>query len=166
MKTRIIRSKQRRKTVQAREVDGTLEIRAPAHMSDKELEPYIERFKRRLEDRKSKSKLDDGVLEKRARELNRQYFDEALRWQSIRWVTNQNERHGSCTPDTGTIRISHRIAPMPRFVLDYVLVHELAHLVEPNHGKSFWKRVDRYPRTERARGYLMAVGLEEVENDA
>lgn len=166
MKTRIIRSKQRAKTVQAREVDGTLEIRAPAHMSDKELEPYIERFRRRLEGRKSKSKLDDGVLEKRAHELNRQYFDGSLRWQSIRWVTNQNKRHGSCTPDTGTIRISHRIAPMPRFVIDYVLVHELAHLVEPNHGKRFWEQVSRYPRTERARGYLMAVGLEEVEDDA
>jgi len=165
MKTRIIRSKQRRKTVQVREVDGTLEVLAPAHMSDKELEPYIKQLKQRLERRKSKSALDDGVLEKRAHELNRQYFDDSLQWQSIRWVANQNKRHGSCTPDTGTIRISHRIASMPRFVLDYVIVHELAHLVEPNHSKRFWKRVSRYPRTERARGYLMGVGMEDVEED-
>ena len=46
---------------------------------------------------------------------------------------------------------------MPDWVLDYVLVHELAHLVVPGHGPQFWSLVDRYPRTERARGYLEGV---------
>lgn len=165
MKTRIVRSKKRCKTVQAREVDGTLEVLAPASMSDEELEPYIARLKGRIERRKSTSELHDGALQKRAHELNQRYFDGLLRWKSIRWVTNQSRRHGSCTPDTGAIRISHRIARMPRFVQDYVMVHELAHLVEPDHSKRFWKRVYRYPRTERARGYLMAVGMEDVEED-
>jgi predicted metal-dependent hydrolase len=41
-------------------------------------------------------------------------------------------------------------------VLDYVIVHELAHLVVPGHGRKFWGLVDRYPRAERARGWLMA----------
>jgi predicted metal-dependent hydrolase len=39
-------------------------------------------------------------------------------------------------------------------VLDYVLVHELAHLLEPGHGPDFWTWVRRYPKTERAIGYL------------
>jgi predicted metal-dependent hydrolase len=81
----------------------------------------------------------------------------------IRWVSNQNKRVGSCTPSKGTIRISHHVAEMPAFVRDYVIVHELAHLVEPNHSQGFWKLVTRYPRTERARGYLMAVGLEPLD---
>lgn len=78
-------------------------------------------------------------------------------------MSNQNKRHGSCAPGRGTIRISHRLATMPRFVLDYVIVHELAHLAQPNHGREFWLLVNQYPKTERARGYLMAAGLENEE---
>lgn len=163
MEIRIVRSKKRRKTVQAREVDGTLEILAPATMSDQELEPVIGTLRRRIERRKVTSKLDDKALEKRAQRLNHHYFGGILRWESIAWVANQCKRHGSCTPGRGTIRISHRIAEMPRFVQDYIIVHELAHLVVPNHSRKFWEMVYRYPKAERARGYLMAIGLEDME---
>lgn len=163
MNVQIKRSNNRTKTVTARERNGVVEILAPASMSEEELVPIIERLKKRLQRRKVGEDFDDTDLEKRAQELNRQYFDGKLRWTSLRWVTNQNSRNGSCTPANGTIRISHRLATMPRFVLDYVLVHELAHLLEANHGPKFWKLVNRYPRTERARGYLMATGLEQME---
>ncbi|MEA3336237.1 MAG: M48 family metallopeptidase [Chloroflexota bacterium] len=165
MKTQIIRSKRRRKTVSAREVDGIFVVRAPADMSDEELAPIIEKLQAQWDRRRRRNALDDDQLEQRARDLNRRCFDGKLRWQSIRWVSNQLARFGSCTPNRGTIRISHRVAEMPRFVQDYVLVHELAHLAEPNHGPRFWELVYRYPRTERARGYLMAVGMEELEDD-
>lgn len=165
MEIRIIRSKRRRKTIQAREVDGVLEILAPSAMSDEELAPHIETLRARLERRKQKASLDDAALEHRAQELNRRYFGGKLRWTSIRWVSNQNKRFGSCTPAQGTIRLSHRLAAMPRFVQDYVIVHELAHLLEANHGKRFWALANRYPKTERARGYLMAVGLEEIAEE-
>src|SRR5690606_2139426 len=133
-------------------------------MHDEELAPIIDGLKKRLRRRGAGSvPQTDELLEKRARELNRKYFDGRLKWQSVRYVTNQNSRFGSCTPADGTIRLSHRLATMPVWVRDYVLVHELAHLVEANHGPRFWKLVNRYPLTERARGYLMAVGLEELE---
>jgi predicted metal-dependent hydrolase len=159
---RIVRSEKRRKTIQAREVNGTLQVLAPAAMSDADLQPYGDRLVRRIERRRARAELDDAALAKRARELNRRYFGGQLRWKSIRWVTNQNKRFGSCSPGKGSIRISHRVAGMPRFVQDYVLVHELAHLLESHHNSRFWELVGRYPRTERARGYLMAVGLEEL----
>ena len=163
MEIKIIRSRNRSKTIQARMVQGVMEVRAPAGMSDKELQPHIERLRRRLERKQARKTLDDVGLEQRAQELNQQYFGGKLEWNSIRWVTNQNKRYGSCTPADKTIRISHRIASMPAFVRDYIIVHELAHLLEANHGPDFWKLVYQYERTERARGYLMAVGIEDLE---
>ena len=163
MNVKIIRSKKRKKTVSARMVAGEFVVQAPANMSDAELQPIIEKLQKRLQKRQAKETLDDKALHRRAQELNRQYFGGRLTWESIKWVTNQNSRFGSCTPTNGTIRLSHRLATMPTFVRDYVIVHELAHLLEANHGPKFWKLVNRYPRTERARGYLMAVGLETLE---
>ena len=165
IKVRIIRSKKRLKTVQAREMNGILEVRAPANMSDRELEPYIVSLRERIERKKARSDLNDDDLEKRASRLSLRYLKGLPRWDSIRWVTNQKKRQGSCTVSKSAIRISHRISHMPRFVQDYIIVHELAHLIEPNHGKRFWELVYRYPRAERARGYLMAVGLEELDMD-
>ena len=161
MEIKVIRSARRRKTISARIEGDVMVVRAPAHISDRELNEVVEKLKARLQRRQQAKELSDDDLERRARELNRRYFDGKLRWRNIRWVTNQNKRFGSCTPSQGTIRISHRLAAMPAWVLDYVLVHELVHLVEPNHGPRFWALVNRYPRAERARGYLMAVGMEE-----
>ena len=162
MEIKIIRSKKRKKTVSAREVEGRFVVQAPAHMPEAELQSIIDKLRKRWEKRQIKGSLDDEGLQRRAQELNRQFFEGKLTWESIKWVTNQEGRFGSCTPVNRTIRLSHRLAKMPTFVRDYVIVHELAHLVEPNHGPKFWRLVNRYPLTERARGYLMAVGWEKL----
>lgn len=159
----IIRSANRSKTVSARLQGGVLVVRAPAHMSDADLQPVIDNLRRRLEKRTRPTPQTDMELERRAQALNKIYFNGRLRWQSIRYVENQTKRYGSCTPAHGTIRLSDRLATMPTWVRDYVIVHELAHLQEANHGPRFWKLVNRYPLTERARGYLMAIGLEEEQ---
>lgn len=161
----IIRSSNRSKTVNAQLQNGVLVIRAPAHMSDAELQPVIDNLRRRLEKRVRPTPQTDIDLEKRAQALNKLYFNGRLHWQSIRYVENQNTRYGSCTPANGTIRLSNRLATMPAWVRDYVIIHELAHLLEGNHGPRFWKLVNRYPLTERARGYLMAIGLEEEQEN-
>jgi predicted metal-dependent hydrolase len=161
----IIRSSQRRRTITLREKDGRLEVLAPADMSDAKLAPIIENLLKRRERRHTKQALDDSLLEQRARQLNGQYFEGKLAWRSIAWVANQDKRWGSCTPSTGEIRLSHRLAELPDWVRDYVIVHELAHLLEANHGPRFWHLVNRYPRTERARGYLMALSGEQGEEE-
>jgi predicted metal-dependent hydrolase len=163
MDIRIVRSTKRAKTVSARLVDDVLEILAPAHLSDAELAPMIDNLKQRLTKRTEQRQLDDGELDQIAKRLNKAYFKSRLTWTSLIWSTQQDKRYGSCTPALKTIRISHLLAKMPLFVKEYVVMHELAHLLEANHGPRFWELVNRYPRTERARGYLMAVGLEGLE---
>ena len=160
MEVEVIRSTRRRKTISARLENGRLIVRAPAVISERELNKAIEKLKARTLRHQEARPLSDKKLHQRAQMLNHRYFGGTLHWNSIRWVTNQQKRFGSCTPSQKTIRISHRIGKMPQWVQDYVIVHELAHLLEGNHGPRFWKLVNSYPLTERARGYLMATGLE------
>jgi predicted metal-dependent hydrolase len=160
----IIRSSKRRKTVNAKIKDGVLVIQAPAGITDRELTPMITKLRKRLAAKLVVTPQTNNELHKRAKQINRQYFGGRLSWESIKYVTNQNKRYGSCSPADKTIRLNHRLAKMPQFVRDYVIVHELAHLEQANHGPKFWGLVYKFPLTERARGYLMAVDLEELEN--
>lgn len=156
------RSSKRRRTVAAKLEEGRLIVYLPSRMSKAEELEWIERMRVRLEARELRDRLNtDGDLERRAQHLNDRYFSGKLRWTSIRYVTNQNDRYGSCTTGDATIRIADCVAPMPGWVRDYVLIHELAHLLVPDHSKQFWTLVERYPLTERARGFLIAKGLED-----
>lgn len=149
------RSSRRKKTIQARMVNGAMEVLAPASISSKALEGHISRLQERLELRTVQR--DDASLDERAKFLNRKYFNGELTWESIKYSIRQERRRGSCTTFNRTIRISQRLAKMPKWVEDYVIVHELAHLIEPNHGKHFKTLVRRYPLAERAIGFLMAT---------
>lgn len=163
MKVEVIRSPRRKKTVQARVEGGTLKVFIPARMSLKEEKEWVVKMKERiLKGRQLKKALSDQDLEKRFGEFNKKYFRGRLKVSSIRFVTNQNTRHGSCTPANETIRISHRLKEMPKWVLDYVIIHEMAHLVYPNHSKSFWGLVNQYDLAERGRGFLICKGWEEA----
>jgi hypothetical protein len=99
----------------------------------------------------------EAALGRRAAELSRSYLDGQAAPASVRWVPEMRTRWASCTPSTGTIRMSERLRQLPEWVQDYVLVHELAHLLVAGHGPRFWTLVQRYPRTERARGYLDGI---------
>jgi predicted metal-dependent hydrolase len=147
----VIRSAKRRKTAQARMVDGVLEVRIPARASRAEERRLVEVFRRRYERAGAAERLD---LATRARALARRH--DLPEPTEIRWVSNQAHRWGSCTPSTGVIRISDRMASFPPWVVDHVIVHELAHLVEPGHGPAFAELASRYPLAERAEGYLLA----------
>ena len=155
MEVVIKRSARRKKTIQARMVSGRMEVLAPARISDAALQGHIEKLRARLEGRVYAK--DDAHLQERAGLLNRRYFQGSLTWSSIRYSANQERRRGSCNCLTRSILISSKLAGLPQWVEDYVIVHELAHLLEANHGKRFKALVRRYPLAERAIGYLMAV---------
>jgi predicted metal-dependent hydrolase len=159
-----VRSARRRRTISAHLEGDRLILQVPAGLKPEQEREWAERLGKKLLAAKRRRQLNDGGdLVGRANELNRRYFGGRLRVAGVRYVTNQNGRWGSCTSANGTIRLSDRLAKLPAWVRDAVLVHELAHLAEPNHSPAFWKLANQYPLMERARGYLMALGLEPDE---
>jgi predicted metal-dependent hydrolase len=150
----VIRSAKRRKTVSARIVDGRVVVRMPTYMTKAEEEEYVAALVGRLTRQQTAAAVD---LPERAAQLARRY--DLPTPSSIRFVSNQTQRWGSCTPSTKEIRLSDRIADFPGWVLDAVIVHELAHLVHRKHNAQFWALAHRYPKTERAYGYLIAKQL-------
>jgi predicted metal-dependent hydrolase len=152
------RSKRRRQTVSARRDGNKVIVMLPARMSRSEEERWVAEMLSRLQRsetrRRSPARDSDEALLRRCRELSEKYFDGRAEPSGVRWVPPMRTRWASCTPSEGTIRVSQRLRDVPGWVLDYVLVHELTHLSVPGHGPDFWKRVRRYPKTERAIGYL------------
>jgi hypothetical protein len=135
---------------------GVLELLVPATMPHSDREHWAEVMSRRLERRAERSRPSDDRLAERARRLNDRHFDGRLRWRSIGFA-EMERLWGSCTFTDGAIRIARRAGSLPEWVLDYLLVHELAHLVHSDHGPDFHELENRYPLTERAKGYLLAL---------
>lgn len=154
------RSARRRSTVSAYRDGDRVIVLIPARFSRAEEREWVQRMLDRLKRRERRTRRSDADLLSRARTLAHRHLPEfpaAAEPASVRWVTNQRGRWGSCTPGDRTIRLSSRLRGMPEWVIDYVLLHELTHLLVPGHGDRFWALLTRYPRTERARGYLEGV---------
>ncbi|HWI66491.1 MAG TPA: M48 family metallopeptidase [Symbiobacteriaceae bacterium] len=83
---------------------------------------------------------DDHALEAWAQEINQQYYGFAMGQVRFR---KQESRWGSCSGRTRNIQISHRLRGGPHELLEYVLIHEIAHLGELNHSSRFWALVAR-----------------------
>jgi predicted metal-dependent hydrolase len=150
LRLEIVRSKKRTRTVGGQVRGGVLTVTVPAWMSEPEALAHADRLRRRFAKRLASDEVD---LAGRAAELAAACglpTPTRISWREM------GTRWGSCTPGTGEIRIALAVAAFPRWVLDYVVVHELAHLVEANHSPRFWALVARYQKAERARGYLLA----------
>ncbi|MEW6040261.1 MAG: SprT-like domain-containing protein [Elusimicrobiota bacterium] len=167
MEVKINYSPKRARTIGARVIKDTMYVNAPAGMPEERLQKIIDKFKIRFEKRKLRQELNktEKTLRETAHWLSRQYFSGKLEIKSIEYSTDQDKINGSCNHRTKTIRISYRLKEMPDWVRNYVIIHELAHLIEPNHGENFWNLVYQYKLTERARGYLIAKGLESDKED-
>jgi predicted metal-dependent hydrolase len=148
----IVRSTRRKRTVEAQIINGTIRVHVPARMKQSDVDRYTAELVARLQRAEASDRID---LVARATVLARRYKLPVPK--SIRFVDNQKSQWGSCTPATGEIRLSSRLTQFPSWVLDYVIVHELAHLVEFHHNAKFLALVDRFPKAERARGFLTGV---------
>jgi predicted metal-dependent hydrolase len=154
------RSERRRRTVAAYREGERVVVLIPSQFSRAEESAWVDKMLARLEAKDRRGARSDDALMARAEQLAARYLSDyglAALPRSVRWVGNQRGRWGSCSPDDRTIRLSDRLRDMPTWVSDYVLMHELAHLIEANHSTMFWELVGRYPKTERARGFLEGV---------
>jgi predicted metal-dependent hydrolase len=149
------RSKRRRRTVSAYREGDRIIVLIPASLTPRQEAEWVETMVARIEKSERRRRPDDADLHQRALALSDEYLGGLARPVSVRWVDNQRSRWGSCTPSDKSIRLSSRLQGMPAWVVDYVLVHELAHLLAPGHDAAFWAWVDRYPHAEKAKGYLL-----------
>ena len=148
------RSRRRTRTVTAWREGGVTVVSIPARFTRAQEREWVDKMLGRLAVQDGRRRPSDALLLQRATELSREYLEGRAVPASVSWSSRQGKRWGSCTTVEETIRISDRLQGIPRWVLDYVLVHELAHLLRPGHDRSFWALVDRYPHTARARGFL------------
>ncbi len=157
-KVEVKRSKRAKRNVTAyRDNDKTV-VTVPTRMAKRDVDAYVTELVNRLDDRDERTSSQIS-LEQRARSLSLKYLGQDLLEThkvpvKIRWVTNQNSRWGSCTPDEGTIRLSHRMQRMPSYVIDSVIVHELIHLLVTDHSPAFYALMNKYPDHEKAKAYL------------
>lgn len=161
----LVRSTARRASATAFVRDGRIVVQLPAGMEPAAEAALVERLVSRVSGRDRADRIGgDEALAARARTLAEQYLD-GVQPVSVAWSGRMRRRWGSCTPADGTIRISRAVAAFPGWVLDYVLVHELAHLQAPGHGPGFHALLARYPQAERARGFLEGVQFADARHD-
>lgn len=151
------RSTRRVRTVTAFREGGRTVVAIPARFTRTQEREWVRRMVTRLVVQEERRRPSDAELAARAAALSERYLGGQVHPTSIVWSSRQGRRWGSCTPADGTIRISTRVQGMPGWVLDYVVLHELAHLVHGGHGQQFWALLESYPRLERARGFLDGV---------
>ena len=154
---RVVRSARRRRTISAYRSGTQIVVQVPARLTRAEEAQWVDRMVRRVLAGERRLLRSDDELMTRAADLSARFLAGRAKPAAVRWVDNQGQRWGSCTPVDRTIRLSRRLVGMPDYVVDYVLLHELAHLLEPGHGPEFWALLDRYDKLERARGFLEGV---------
>ena len=152
------RSPRRRTTVSAFREGGRVVISAPVRISSAELLPLAQELLAKMVAQRLGSAASDSELAARAERLLSRWLPQDFpRPSTVRWSQTQTRVWGTCVNSEGSIRISSRLRGMPEYVLDYVLLHELAHLMHSGHGEEFESLLQNYPQRDRARGFLDGV---------
>jgi predicted metal-dependent hydrolase len=150
-------SARRRKTGVAFWEAGHVVVVVPERMSRTTRENFADQLVNQLLQRSGRRHASDAGLAARAGTLADQYLG-GVRPSSIRWSSRQQRRWGYCSLHSREIRIASRLQTVPEWVLDGVIVHELAHLLEAGHTARFHEIANRYPRQSEAHIYLDGFG--------
>jgi Zn-dependent protease with chaperone function len=161
-------SSRRKKTGTAHWSGSRIVVQIPARIRGRERAAFVDDLVVRLLSQRPQNAAGDASLEERAKVLAELYND-GVQPSSVRWVKNQQARWASCSPASKEIRVSSRLRQCPEWVIDAVLVHELAHLQEADHSARFSEIADRHPRQAESalflEGYALGLGLRIEEGD-
>ena len=157
-KIEIIRSKKRKKTIHAMLTDKrTVRVLAPYASSRDTVLGFVNKSVKKFYLKELISEKD-GELQKRAEMLKRKYVPSASDFK-ISYSERLTTTWGKCFFRDKNIILNPKLGKFPLWVLDYVIVHEIAHLIYADHGKDFRELVSKYRLKERAVGYLCAKGI-------
>ena len=154
---KLIRSRRRTMAIEVNK-QGELVIRAPFRISERDINMFLWRSRDWIKrtQAEAQAKLEQAAL-RRAEDVHDEqwYRDQAaevipervryyasqlsLEYTRVR-ISNAKRLWGSCS-GKNCLSFSWRLAMAPREVVDYIVVHELTHIVHKNHGKLFWRRV-------------------------
>ena len=170
----IIRSKRRSMAIQIR-TDGSVVVRVPMHASDRAIKRFVSAHARWIADNRGqmferRKKLADNPYDipaweslsaadkKIAKQKIMEHVDYYARRMEIDYgsisMRNQKSRWGSCS-SKGDLNFNYRLAYLPEELLDYVVVHELAHRRHMDHSAAFWEEVETYyPAYKKCRQML------------
>lgn len=163
---------QKRICMRVKPPDGRIEISAPAQVDDDAIRQFVRAHAAWIDEKRS---LAASRVSRPASE------DELARWKAAvrarvpvlirRWspvmgvsvsrvvYRNMVSRWGSCNPATGRICINVQLAAHPDACLEYVVVHELCHLLEAGHGPRFKALMDGFLPDWRDRAALLRGGI-------
>ena len=175
----IIRSKRRSMAIQIR-TDGSVVVRVPIHASDRAIKRFVSAHARWIADNRGqmferRKKLADNPYDipaweslsaadkKIAKQKIMEHVDYYARRMEIDYgsisMRNQKSRWGSCS-SKGNLNFNYRLAYLPEELLDYVVVHELAHRRHMDHSAAFWEEVETfYPAYKKCRQMLNDILL-------
>ena len=158
-----VRASTRRTKTGAAHWSGTrIIVQIPARLRGRERTTFVDDLVTRLLAQRPQHASSDADLLARCRSLGATYL-EGVEPAAVRWSASQRMRWASCSPATREIRVSSRLRSCPPWVVDAVLVHELAHLIEADHSPRFRALAARYPRQHEAavylEGYALGLGL-------
>jgi hypothetical protein len=139
-------------------------LTVPQRLPEREIGRILEEHRDWIARERAKHVPRLGLVRRAARELVRMVADDEAAELGVSFlrieVRDQRTRWGSCSP-RGTLSFNWRLVLAPFAVLDYVVVHELCHLREPNHSARFWRLVEsRRPAWRDQRAWLLEHGPE------
>ena len=170
MNYEIIRSKRRTVSLQVK-LDGRIVVRAPLHTSEKVINDFVikhadwikkkQDLVKAVQDTEDFDENEVKELKARLKEIIAPILEHYSEKMGVSYdkfsINSAKSRLGSCSSKK-TLNFSYRLMLYPYEAIEYVCVHELAHLREMNHSKKFWAIVEEYLPDYKARKKLLKRG--------